>query len=218
MYDTELLFINDLIDSNLLQVFSSEAQYTFLKEYTIDSYRGIDNNKNKDKINKYISKFNDKYNSVNLFFSGEPGTQKTTLAKYILCSLLRQKKNGYYIIANDLFNTLTNSERNEEAREKLKELITKDILIIDEFDESKITLYNSDWKQKFILPFLKIRLETVRKATIFISNKLPTELGEKFDGAIQDLIVRETSGSVLIFNDNYAKYKDNIKISSIWDD
>ena len=83
---------------------------------------------------KYIDQFATKFNSVNLFLSGEPGTQKTTLAKYILCSIIRQKKNGYYLIANDLFNLLTDSERHEEAREKLSQILLVDLLIIDEFD------------------------------------------------------------------------------------
>jgi DNA replication protein DnaC len=217
-YDNEIRLINSLLDSNLIEVFSSEAQYKFIINYTISSYRGIDTNNNKEKVEKYLTEFDSKFNSVNLFFSGEPGTQKTTMAKYIVCSLLKNRRTGYYIIANDLFNLLTDSERNEEAREKLKEIVTKDIVVIDEFDESKITLYSSDWKQKFILPWLKTRLETVRRSTIFISNKLPTDLGDKFDGAIQDLISRETTDTVLIFNDRYAKYKDKINITSIWDD
>ena len=103
-------------------------------------------------------------------------------------------------------------------KETLKEIVLKDVLIIDEFDESKITLYSSDWKQKFILPFLKTRLETILKATIFISNKRPEELGEKFEGAIQDLISRETVDTVLVFNDKYAKYKEKINVRNIWND
>jgi DNA replication protein DnaC len=218
-YDNELKFIYSLLNSNVIQEFSSEYQYTFLKNYTLDSYCGPDSNGNKQKIKKYIDEFNSKFNSINLFLSGEPGTQKTTIAKYILCSILRQNKTGYYIIANDLFNLLTDSERNEEARIKLQSIIINDLLIIDEFDESKITLYSSDWKQKFILPFLKQRLETIHKSTIFISNRLPSELGEKFEGAIQDLIVRETlDDSVLIFEDKYAKYRERVNIKSIWDD
>ena len=73
-------------------------------------------------------------------------------------------------------------------------------------------------RDDIILPFLKSRLEIVHKATIFISNKNPDNLGEKFEGAIQDLIVRETENSVLIFNDKYAKYKEKINIKNIWSD
>ena len=217
-YDQEINFILSLIDSNILQEFSSEYQYTFFKEYTLNKYKGPDEGNNKNKIEKFIKDFDNKFNSINLFFYGEPGTQKTILSKYIVCSLVKKEKTGYYIIANDLFNLLTDSERNEKSRIKLKNILLKDILIIDEFDEDKITLYSSDWKQKFILPFLKKRLESIRKSTIFVSNRNPSNLGEKFDGAIQDLIERETEGRILIFKDKYSKYKEKINIEDIWKD
>jgi DNA replication protein DnaC len=218
-HDNELFFIQSLLESNLIETFSSEYQYLFLKQYNLEtSYKGPDELKNKEKLNRFINRFEQIFNSINLFFYGEPGTQKTTLAKYILVEILKKKKTGYYIIANDLFNILTDSERKEESKEILKNILQVDLLIIDEFDESKITLYSSDWKQKFILPFLKSRLEIIKKSTIFVSNKKPNNLGEKFEGAIQDLIERETENGLFEFKDKYSKYKEKVNIKNIWTD
>jgi len=217
-YEISLSLIQKYIDSNLLFCSSSFEQFEMLENYKLSNYKGPDSTNNKEKIEKYINKFKEKYNSTNLFFSGCPGTQKTTIAKYILSSILQKELTGYYVLANDLIRLLIDVERDKEKRDLIHYILSSDLLIIDEMDAQKIITYQSQYQQKHFLPFLKNRLETVRKSTIFISNCLPSDLGDVFKGAIQDVIERETSKGLLLFKDKYLVYKEKVQFDNIWDD
>lgn len=216
-YEKDLKTIISYYAANLITSSSSKDQYTRIKEYSLSNYKGPDTRKNLTKIKKFITNFTEKYSSLNLFFSGLPGTQKTTVAKYILSELLKENKTGYYIILNDLIDKIIDSERNPDVDKELKEIIEKDILIIDEFSEDSIVTYkNNTWQLKHLFPFLKKRFETVHKSTIIISNKTIDNLGEYFKGPVQDLIEREIPDKTMIFEDNYAVYKPQVNIDDIW--
>lgn len=217
-YENYLKLVLKIIESNLAMWSSSKEQFDFLINYNLDLYKGKDLCNNISKIKKYVDRFEEKFKAFNLFFSGSPGTQKTTLAKHILVELLRKNYSGYYIIANDLIQLLIESARDEHKKNLLKELLEKDVLIIDEMDTEKVVLFQSNWQQKHLLPFLKNRLETIKKATIFISNRKINDLGKEFEGAIQDIIMREVVDHSMLFEDKYNQLKTKVDLSKIWDD
>lgn len=217
-YESELSLIQGLLHSGLLHPKSSEEIYLFLKNYSLDNYKGPDNNGNILKIKKFIQTFETKYNSLHLFFSGIPGSQKTTLAKYILTSLLRKKNKGYYILANTLIEKIIDASRNKEDKEFTDYIQAVDFLVIDELDQEKIVTYESGWQKKHLLPWLKTRLEVIKKSTLFISNKPIDNIGAYFEGAIQDLISREVLDKTMIFEDKYTSYRETLDLSKLWEE
>ena len=187
-----------------------------IKTYDLSQYTGDDKNKNLFKIKKFIDKFEEKYNNINLYFYGGLGTQKTTLSKYICWELIKKEKSVYYTLTNDLIKLLLNAERDEDAVNKIKKIINYDLLILDEISTDKCTWYKSDYQAPFFTSFLKRRLENICKSTIFISNNSMRKLYEsKFGNTIADLINRECS-SELIFKDRFTKISDS-DIDNIWD-
>lgn len=205
-------------DANLINESSSKEYYKFLVNYDFTCYKGPDKNDNLLKLKKFCDEFDTKFSSFNLFFHGLPGTQKTTLAKYMLFRLIQQGKSGYYILVNDYIQLAEDSIRDEEKRKKLQRINNVDLLVLDEFDEEKIIMYSSNWKESNLFPQIKYRLEAVKKSTIFCSNKKVENLGDKFQGAIQNLIERETLSGVFTFEDTYVKFREKIDISKIWED
>lgn len=204
--------------ANLIDDNTSRQYFDFLSSYNFLSYKGPDNEENLLKLKKYTDRFTEKYSAFNLFFYGLPGTQKTTLAKYLILRLLRQGKTGYYILVNDYIMIAEESIRNEEKKKLLDYINSVDLLVLDEFDEDKIIMYSSNWKESNLFPQIKYRLEMVRKSTIFCSNRHVDSLGNKFEGAIQNLIERETLNGLFTFSDVYAKFREKVDLSKIWED
>lgn len=187
-----------------------------LLEYNLSDYIGKDKKDNISKIKKFISNF-EKYKRRNLFLSGKIGTQKSTLARYISKELLSQNYTVYYTLADTLIKNLQDADRNEELKEKYNEIINTDFLVIDEMSEDKITTYKSGWQNTFLLPFLKRRIEIVRKSVCFISNAPIDNIGDYFKGAIQDLIYREVADKDMVFKDNYNQELNRFDPSTLWD-
>jgi DNA replication protein DnaC len=216
-YEESLRFVLKLKTANLLTEKSSKDYYNSLISYSFDLYKGPDKEKNISKLRKYIIQFDDRFSSINLFFTGIPGTQKTTLAKFLVTESLRRGKTGYYIMVNDYIKLAEESSRDEQKKDLLNYINSVDILVLDECDQEKLIMYHSNWKESNFFPQVKYRLEMIRKSTIFCSNKPVTDLGEKFKGAIQDLIERETLTGLMRFEDIYAVHCEKINILSIWD-
>lgn len=217
-YENNLNIIKGLLSSNVITYNSSKESLDFLLNLSFNDYKGNDYAGNLIKIKKFCTNFKNKYNNLNLFFSGDPGTQKTTLAKIMIKELIKQKVSCYYIIANDLIDIIIESGRDIEKKNLIESILNYDFLVIDEFDEHKIVTFSSGWQRKNLFPFLKKRLESIRKSTLFISNQKIDNLGAYFEGAIQDLILREVPDQTMIFKDNYIKNRGNINLSQIWDD
>ncbi len=191
-----------------------------ITDYSLSHYRGPDINNNLYKIKKFISKFptDERYKKRNLFFSGGFGTQKSTLLRYVGVQLLKKGCSVYYTLADTLIRELMAAGwDNEDLRVKWEKIIQCDCLLIDEMSEDKITTYKSGWQRKFFLPFLKRRIEDIRKSVIFASNSPINNIGEYFEGAIQDVIFREVADKGMIFEDNYEKLKDDFNPLSLWD-
>lgn len=129
----------------------------------------------------------------------------------------------YYIFAKDLISLIMDSERDENARLKLSELMKVDFLVIDEFNEKRINLYtSSSYKENSSLVWIKERLEICRKSTAFISNSSLQEIKEgKLGDLYGDLLIRETRFGNLEFKDKFV-FDTNSKefqdeLASIWD-
>lgn len=192
------------------------AENYLLIDYNFQDYKGEDKRGNLLKIDKFIHNF-DKYRQRNLFFSGKPGTQKSTIARYIGMELLKDGRSVYYTLADTLIKDLIKADRDDELDNLWKDRIQYDCLIIDEFSQDKITTYKSGWQNTFLLPFLKKRIEIIRKSVIFISNSPIDNIGKYFEGAIQDLIYREVADKEMVFEDNYDVYRKKFDVSTLWE-
>lgn len=217
-YRERLSLLKRMLDANLVVEESSREEVEKLISYSLKDYKGNDMSGNIPKIRKYIDKFEERFRSVNLFFTGTNGTQKSTLARYMVLELIRKGFSAYYTITKDFIDVVMASERDELKAEKLDRILKVDFLVLDEFSPDKIAMYNSGYKQSIITSPIKKRFETIRKATIVISNKTLTELKNGEMGmTLSDLIDRETkNGCQLTFTDNYGDYA-RIDLSSIWD-
>lgn len=217
-HDKKVSLIKNLISSNVISVHSSHSVVDQMLNITVESFVGKDSNKNIPKINLFISKFKEKYSGMSMFFSGKPGTQKSTLSKYIIKELILKNFGCYYILANDLIQIIIDSARSEEKKELLDSILVKDLLVIDELDPDKIITYASGWQRKNLFPWIKTRLEFIHKSTIFISNQKIDNIGEYFEEAIQDLILREIPDHTMIFEDKYVLNRPKLNLDKIWED
>ncbi len=218
-YDKQTHLISKLLDANVFTENSSKDIVEFLLSLSFDSYKGKDEKGNLYKVKMFCKNFKEKYTGLNLFFSGRPGTQKTTLAKTIIKELILQNVSCYYILANDLIELIIESSRDKEKKDFLDSiLIVSDFLVIDEFDQEKIITFASGWQRKNLFPYIKYRLETIKKSTLFISNQKIDNIGTYFEEAIQDLILREIPDHNMIFEDNYIQNRGKLDLSSIWED
>lgn len=188
----------------------------YVQNLSLDNYKGNDPEKNIEHLKKYVSDFALKFHSIHLFVYGEQGTQKTTSCKAVLKELAKKGYKVLYMNSQEFFTMCGQLEFNEQtgeltANEMYKKFMSTDCLVLDEWDENKISLYKSGWKQKLGIAPLKNRLEVARKATIFISNQTIEEIKESELGdTYGDLVDRETVK--LGFHEKYIK-----DISSIWD-
>lgn len=193
-YQKEQLLQVKVVDSNLPKD---------IINYDIGSYKGNKSLENIDLIKLYIKKFKNEFKNYNLYFHGTQGTQKTTLAKYIGVSLLKQGFSCYYVLADSLIKLLLDANMDEEKKEIIDIILNKDFLIIDEISDDKCTIYKSEYQIPFFTSFLKSRLELIKKSTVFISNYSIDQLySSKFGKTISDLINRECNDK-LLFKDNY---------------
>jgi DNA replication protein DnaC len=207
--------INLAIQKSNIPFWISENK--LLIDYSFDDYVGNDSNNNLIKLKKFINNFDEKYSKRNLFFSGEPGTQKSTLARFVGVELIKRGKFVYYELADSLIRGLIEADRNDQVKDKWNKIINCDCLIIDELSQDKITTYRSGWQNTFLLPFLKKRIEFIRKSVIFISNSPIENIGTYFKGAVQDLIYREVADKKMIFTDSYEIEQTKFDWNSLWD-
>ena len=244
-YESEVKAINILMNSGLLNNDSTYNDFKKLLDYDFSSYHGKDENGNIKKIKSYCEQFDkprekpiydDEENMISVetvpspfktlhcYVYGKQGTQKSTVMRGMLAIMARRGKNVYYIFAKDLISIIFDAERNEDADKLLKYIQNADILVIDEFDENRICLWNSGYKEKSLIVWLKNRLEMIRKSTWFISNYTIDELkNSKLGDLYGDLIDRETIYGRFEFKDRYFddenSRKDIEKIMDfIWGD
>ncbi len=202
--------------SNIPVLLSSDSNAVSILDYDIDrDYIGEDKNGNLVKIKKFISRFDEKYHSLNMYWYSVNGCQKSTLAKVICKELLKRGKSAYYILADDLIKRLIDAERDDELKAECKKLLSVDFLVIDEMDASKITTYKSGYQVAFITTFLKKRIETFRKSVLFCSNREIDNVGDFFGDALQDLLLREVLDP-MTFEDKYMAKRHDFNVNDLW--
>lgn len=218
-YKEKLSLIKKMLDANLIFEESSRDEVNKLIDYSLDNYKGIDKNQNIPKIRKFLNQFDEKFNAVSLFFTGDNGTQKTTVAKFMVCELLRKGHTAYYVLTKDLIDIIMSAERDETKLSLLDSILKVDFLVLEEFSPDKLALYSSGYKQSILTSPIKKRFENIRKSTVIISNFSMSELRQSALGnTIIDLIDRETkNGCQFTFEDRYGDYA-SIDLTSIWDD
>lgn len=209
-----------LLQSNVIEKHTSKDTKSFILNYDITKdYKGKDINENIPKIKKFISSFKESFSSTNMFWQGSHGTQKSSLARYILKELVvKNNLKCFYIDADSLIKLIIKSARDESLLSEIDRIMHSDLLIIDEMSEDKIVMFQSGWQTKYFFPFIKKRLEGIGRSTLFISNSPIDNLGEAFKGGVQEVIERSVSKEcVLTFNEEYAKNKGRVPLKSIWD-
>lgn len=188
----------------------SILNYSLKKDYVGDDKEG-----NLIKAQKFIKYFDSDYSSLNLYFYGESNTQKSTVGRIIGKELIKKGKSVYYILLDDLINLIIDSKREEDLKPKVKKILNVDLLIIDEFSSDKITLYKSGFQIPFLISFLKKRIESIRKAVLFISNCNIESIGKVFGSALNSLIKRECLDP-MEFKDDYEAVLNNFNINDLW--
>lgn len=251
-YEFELKSSSILSNSGLLNESSTYEDFKKLIDFDWSDYRGKDENGNLKKLQKYCDEFDktkykeiphnsvdDKGNIIRTEYSkvsienpfkhlhcyvwGEQGTQKSYTIKGVLTRLAIKGKSVYYIFAKDLISLLHESERDEELKKTLDYIKNVDVLVIDEFEEQRCCLWQSGYKERLLIVWLKDRLEVVRKSTWFISNNSIEEMKNgKFGELFGDMLDRETKFGRFEFKDKYSDYitKEEIeqKMKDIWGD
>lgn len=225
-YEQELKTSDVLSRSGLLNENSTYEDFKKLIDFDWSDYRGKDDNGNLKKLQKFVDEFDsDKkpFKHLHCYAWGGQGTQKSYTMKGVLTKLATKGKSVYYIFAKDLISLLHDSERDEELKKKLDYIKNVDVLVIDEFEEQRCCLWQSGYKERLLIVWLKERLEVVRKSTWFISNDSMEEQKEsKFGELFGDMLDRETKFGRFEFKDKYSDYitKEEIeqKMKDIWDD
>lgn len=199
---------------------------TSVADISIDSYKGNKSIANVERIKTYVSKYISckdemiqmKLAQSSIYMYGINGTQKTTLAWWAAKELISAGKSVHYILMNDLIKLLQKADRDENAKYKIDKMSDVDLLIIDEsFDKGKITLYSTGWQMSYIDTFLRSRLQSKNKGIMFVSNVSPEDITEnKFEYAIQDLVIRKTHGNVMKFEDRYMDEVANIDVENLF--
>lgn len=225
-YEFELKASSILSNSGLLNESSTYEDFKKLIDFDWSDYRGKDENGNLKKLQKFVDEFDsDKkpFKHLHCYVWGGQGTQKSYTMKGVLTKLAIKGKSVYYIFAKDLISLLHDSERDEELKKKLDYIKNVDVLVIDEFEEQRCCLWQSGYKERLLIVWLKDRLEVIRKSTFFISNDSVEAMKQsKFGELYGDLLDRETKFGRFEFTDRYmdslSKEEIQATFASIWDD
>ena len=224
-FEYELNASNILLNSGLLNENSTYEDFKKLIDFQFSDYRGKDENGNIKRIQKYCNEFDSKkpFKNLHCYVHGNQGTQKSYVMRGMLSKMACKGKSVYYVFAKDLIDLIFDSDRDESAKKKLDYIMNVDILVIDEFEQDRCCLWQSGYKEKLLIVWLKDRLEVIRKSTWLISNDSVEEQKEsKFGELFGDLIDRETKFGRFEFTDRYYENvsKEEIEeiFNSIWED
>lgn len=204
-------------ETSLTQAVDKAGLPKIVDGYTISDYIGKDTNDNLPKIKKYIDEFKDRYQGKSLYIYGPYGTQKTTVVCWMAKRAIGIGISVTYDTMNNLVSKLVDkADFQKKDSVDISQYENVDLLILDEaFDKNKMLWYASNYQMPFLDSFLRNRLEVENKSIVFVSNTPPEEISSKFDRGLQDLIIRNTSGGWLHFEDHYS-IKDNFDPNDMW--
>jgi hypothetical protein len=185
--------------------------------YGLNTYIGEDKFRNIPKLKKYCDEFKMNFLHIHLYlWSRVNGTQKSTCAKDIIVRLAKQGVKSKFVLMDSLIKTLLEAERDAEAKQKSKEWLAADFLVIDEcFAKGQITLFKSGYQLAFLNTFLKERLEVFRRATCFTANIPIEDIGQEWGAGIQSLVDRSIP-TPMFFNDTVTR--TTFRNDDIWGD
>jgi len=189
---------------------------TSLEYNPLQNYKGSYSRNNMLNLVKYVKHFKDIKN-ISLYLWGTNGTQKTTLAQWVGLSILKQGYTVHFDSMQNIIKLLHDFSQRTEKDELVKEFLSVDLLILDEsFDKEKVSLWKSGFQLPYIESFLKERIESNKKATIFVSNVgVDAIVSQGFSKSIHNLIARNTGGTVLTFTDDYLGNCNQVDIQKI---
>ena len=225
-FEQELQASDILCRSGLLTESSTYEDFKKLIDYSFDDYHGKDEQGNIRRLKKFVDEFdnpNKPFKNLHCYVYGNQGTQKSYTLKGMLARLACNGKSVCYIFTKDLIDLIIDSDRDENAQSKLNYIMNVDVLVLDEFEESRCALWKSQFKENSLIIWIKNRLEIIRKSTFFVSNDSIEQMKSgAFGNLFGDLIERETKFGRFEFVD---KYFDNIPkekleevFDSIWND
>ncbi len=224
-YEFEVSASESLLKGGLLKECSSYEDFKKLINFDWSDYRGKDENENLKKLQKFVDEFDSDekpFRHLHCYVYGEQGTQKSYTIKGMLTKLACKGKSVFYIFTKDLITIINDSERNEESQKLLDYILNVDVLVLEEFNEERCALWQSGYKEKNLIIWIKNRLEIIRKSTWFVTNDTIERLKEgKFGELFGDLIDRETRFGRFHFTDRYVDNLDEKEIENmmknIWD-
>jgi hypothetical protein len=183
--------------------------------YGLDTYIGEDEFNNIPKLKKYCEEFKKSFLHIHLYlWSRINGTQKSTCAKDIIVRLAKQGVKSKFVLMDSLIKTLVDAERDDESKQKSREWLAAEFLVIDEcFAKGQVTLFKSGYQVAFLNTFLKERLEVFKRATCFTANAPIEDIGQEWGVSIQSLVDRSIP-TPMLFNDTVAK--TNFRNNDIW--
>jgi DNA replication protein DnaC len=185
--------------------------------YSIEKYIGPDQNKNLDKLKKFVDEFETKFKNIHLYIYGKNSCQKTTVISYFAKEVARKGFQVTYVVMNELIKNLCSEQFEDDLKGLIQKYYECDLLVIDEsFDKSKVTLWKSGHQIPFLDEFIRKRLERDKKSTIFISNVEIGEIDLSFGVSIKSLIERNCNKSYLEFLDN-INFKNDFQVENLWD-
>lgn len=188
-------------------------------DYDINSYVGNRKPKEIIKILENIDLF--VKNGLQCYFSGEPNTQKTSIATYIIKKALIKKFNVYYTTMANILSLLrkeykASKESYEENLIKIDWYQDCDLLVIDDaFDLTKVYLsVNSENEQINLLTLLKKRILN-GKSNIYVSNVRRSNINFGiFNSCFSDILSKDCQE--IFFEDSLPKEIINKKILSFF--
>jgi DNA replication protein DnaC len=187
--------------------------------YDIDKdYIGNKSLDSVEKVSIFLNEFYNIFYNKCLYFYGGSGTQKTTIAYYILRELITNKFSVYYTTMDNMIRKLIKVDFDDIQDTTLftERMYAVDCLVIDEsFDKDKVNWYKSNYQFSFLDAFLRKRIEHDRKCTILISNKDISSIEENFGENMFSLISRNTYGCRLEFKDHYS-YMNDKEVENLW--